>query len=159
MKGGDGRTALLLQPTELLRRLATLVPPPRAQLVRYHGVFAPAARWRREVIPAPEPEQLPPPVDGTAQTIPTIDPHRINRSSRMPWAELLQRVFREDVLSCPCGGRRVVLAYVTQSTAVKAILDHLGLATTGPPLAPARSSGSADAAWQDDVPTLQQSSR
>jgi hypothetical protein len=30
----------LLQPSELLRRLATLVPPPRAHLVRYHGVFA-----------------------------------------------------------------------------------------------------------------------
>jgi len=35
---GDGRQVLLLQPTELLRRLATLVPPPRAHLVRYHGL-------------------------------------------------------------------------------------------------------------------------
>src|SRR3954470_13488919 len=30
--------------------------------------------------------------------------------SRVPWAELLLRAFREDVLLCPCGGRRVVLA-------------------------------------------------
>src|SRR5207253_8164025 len=29
--------------------------------------------------------------------------------SRIPWAELLLRVFREDVLSCPCGGWRTVL--------------------------------------------------
>ena len=35
---GDGRQAVLLQPTEFLRRLATLVPPPRAHLVRYHGL-------------------------------------------------------------------------------------------------------------------------
>jgi hypothetical protein len=34
---GDGRETLLLQPTELLRCLATLVPPPRAHLVRYRG--------------------------------------------------------------------------------------------------------------------------
>jgi hypothetical protein len=37
---GDGRQTLRLQPSELLRRLATLVPPPRAHFVRYHGVFA-----------------------------------------------------------------------------------------------------------------------
>src|SRR5258708_13578218 len=47
---------LLLQPAELLRRLATLVPPPRAHLVRYHGVFAPASRWRSQIIP-PLPER------------------------------------------------------------------------------------------------------
>jgi hypothetical protein len=156
---GDGRTALLLQPTEFLRRLATLVPPPRAHLVRYHGVFAPASRWRREVIPAPEPAKASPLADETAPPIHVTSAPRNKRSSRIPWAELLQRVFREDVLSCPCGGRRVVLAYVTGSKAVKAILDHLGLASTGPPVSPARSSGFADAAWQDDVPTLQQSSR
>jgi Putative transposase len=52
----DGRTALLLEPGDLLRRLAMLVPPPRAHLLRYHGVFAPASRWRREVVPRPSPQ-------------------------------------------------------------------------------------------------------
>ena len=34
--------------------------PPRAYLVRYHGVFGPASRWRGEVIPKLwEPAQLP----------------------------------------------------------------------------------------------------
>ncbi|HEY4883043.1 MAG TPA: hypothetical protein VII08_05350 [Myxococcales bacterium] len=61
--------------------------------------------------------------------------------------------------SCPCGGRRVVLAYLTQPGPVKAILEHLGLASTGPPVSPSRSEGPPDAVWQDDVPTLQQSSR
>jgi hypothetical protein len=70
------------------------------------------------------------------------------------------RVFREDVLLCPCGGRRVVLAYVTDQKAVKEILEHLGLPTTGPPVAPARMAASAeDAPWQDDVPELQQTPR
>ena len=32
----DDRQVLVLQPTELLRRLATLVPPPRHHLCRYH---------------------------------------------------------------------------------------------------------------------------
>ena len=67
--------------------------------------------------------------------------HPWARPSRIPWAELLMRVFREDVLACPCGGRRVVLAYLTQPGPVKAILEHLGLASTGPPVSPAHSEG------------------
>ena len=43
---------------------------------------------------------------------------------------------------------------------VKAILDHLGLPSTGPPLAPARFiAGPVEETWQDEVPVLQQSLR
>jgi hypothetical protein len=175
---GDGRETLLLQPAELLRRLATLVPPPRAHLVRYHGVFAPASLWRSQVIP-PLPEKNPlasvpscastparpeDPAPGVTETPAphesTTEARRPADPSRIPWAELLMRVFREDVLACPCGGRRVVLAYLTQPGPVKAILDHLGLPSTAPPIAPARFNGGlAEATWQDDVPALQQSLR
>ena len=41
-----GATCLLLDPTDLLRRLAALVPAPYANLVRYHGVFAGRSRSR-----------------------------------------------------------------------------------------------------------------
>jgi hypothetical protein len=34
-----------------LERLAALVPPPRMQLKTYHGVLAPSASWRDEVVP------------------------------------------------------------------------------------------------------------
>jgi hypothetical protein len=46
----DGRTVLLLSPLELLQRLARLVPPPRMHRHRYHGVLAPNARLRAQVI-------------------------------------------------------------------------------------------------------------
>ena len=49
----DGREVLVLQPTELLRRLATLVPPRRHHLVRFHGVFAPNASWRGAIVLRP----------------------------------------------------------------------------------------------------------
>jgi len=52
-----GQTHLVFAPVAFLRRLAALVPPPRANLVRYFGVFAPKARVRPRVVPA-----LPPPV-------------------------------------------------------------------------------------------------
>jgi hypothetical protein len=43
---------------------------------------------------------------------------------------------------------------------IKAILEHLGLPTTEPPIAPARSTTPPDMApWQDDLPTFQQALR
>ncbi len=90
----------------------------------------------------------------------TARPQRPADPSRIPWAELLLRVFREDVLLCPCGGRRVVLAFVTEKKVVKEILEHLGLPTTGPPVAPARIAAACeDPPSQDDLPELHQTLR
>jgi uncharacterized protein YndB with AHSA1/START domain len=33
----DGTTSPVLSPTELIEKLAVLVPPPRTHLIRYHG--------------------------------------------------------------------------------------------------------------------------
>lgn len=60
----DGTTQIVLEPLDLVARLAALVPPPRLHLTRYHGVFAPdslrgtCSRTRRRpsarLPPAPE---------------------------------------------------------------------------------------------------------
>jgi hypothetical protein len=42
-----------------------------------------------------------------------------------PWAKLLLRVFREDVLSCPCGGRRKVIAFIEERKTIEAILRSI----------------------------------
>ena len=47
----DGTTHLLFTGLTLLRRLASLVPPPRANLTRFHGVFAPGAKVRPFLLP------------------------------------------------------------------------------------------------------------
>ena len=61
------------------------------------------------------------------------------RAYRIPWAELLKKVFAVDVLSCPvCSGRMKLIAYIASSSVARRILEHLGLPTTGPPLATAR---------------------
>ncbi|MGD8396914.1 MAG: transposase, partial [Candidatus Eiseniibacteriota bacterium] len=41
----------IVEPAELLRRLAALVPAPYANMVRYHGVFASRSRWRSRLPP------------------------------------------------------------------------------------------------------------
>lgn len=54
----------------------------------------------------------------------------------MPWAKLPRKVFSLDVLACPqCGGRMELLAFIAEASVARRILDHLGLASTGPPLA------------------------
>ena len=47
----DGTTHMVFEPEELLEKLVSLVPPPRAHQVRYHGVLAPCASRRASVIP------------------------------------------------------------------------------------------------------------
>jgi hypothetical protein len=52
----DGTTHIVMEPLEFMERLAALVPRPRLHLIRFHGVLAPNAKLRREIIPSP-PEQ------------------------------------------------------------------------------------------------------
>jgi len=47
----DGTTHVVMERTELLERLAPLVPPPRAHQVRYHGLLAPCASGRDRMAP------------------------------------------------------------------------------------------------------------
>jgi hypothetical protein len=45
----DGTSQFVFEPIEFLARLAALVPRPRGNLVRYHGILAPNAKHRRTV--------------------------------------------------------------------------------------------------------------
>jgi hypothetical protein len=137
----DGRTHLVLTGVELLRKLAPLIPPPRQHLLRFHGVFAPNSKLRSLVVPkpaaSPVEESAP---QGKPRVRPSPSPYRLD------WAAALKRVFGVDVLKCArCGGRLVVLAFIEKHTAVRAILDHLGLPSAPLPLGMAR--GPPQAAW------------
>ena len=141
----DGRTEVVFEPVAFLRRLAALIPPPRQHQVRFHGVFASRHQHRRALralVPGQaKSEQL---VLRLAQdensadagvTIADIPPER-----RQPWAALLKRVFKEDVLVCPkCSGKMRLIAFIKEPVAIKKILGHLGLPTEVPQPAPARA--------------------
>ena len=40
-----------LSPMEFMGRLAALVPRPRVNLTRFHGVFSPNSKLRKDVVP------------------------------------------------------------------------------------------------------------
>jgi len=50
--GKDGTTSLLFDPLDLISRLCAIVPPPRFNMIRYHGLFAPNAPLRSHIVPA-----------------------------------------------------------------------------------------------------------
>jgi hypothetical protein len=55
--GGAARTHVVMERIELIGKLAALVPRPRYHIVHYYGVFAPAAKWRRDIVPDPPPPE------------------------------------------------------------------------------------------------------
>ncbi len=48
----DGTTHVIFEPLDFIARLAALVPKPRGNLTRFHGVFAPNSAHRARVTPA-----------------------------------------------------------------------------------------------------------
>jgi hypothetical protein len=102
----SGQSVILLDPLQLLRRLAWLVPPPRQHQLRYAGVLAPAAALRREVVPKPAPKlQLVLPLD-------SFDPEPKIR--RLKWKVLLAKVYDIDAERCPrCGSKVRAIGAVT----------------------------------------------
>ena len=48
----DGTTHVIFEPMGFIARLIALVPKPRVNLIRFHGVFAPNSAHRAQVTPA-----------------------------------------------------------------------------------------------------------
>ena len=47
----NGTTEVVFQRSDFIAKLAALVPAPRAHLRTYHGILAPAAKWRPRIVP------------------------------------------------------------------------------------------------------------
>ena len=48
----NGTTHVIFEPLDFIARLVALVPRPRVNLTRYHGIFAPHSQYRALVTPA-----------------------------------------------------------------------------------------------------------
>jgi hypothetical protein len=121
----DGTSALVFERQEFLARLAAQVPPPWAHQVRYHGILAPCAAWRKFVVPGRE--------DSRSQG---CQRHAAiaSRARRMAWSDLLRRVFAVDAFECDwCGGRMRVMATVRSQQACRSFLACIGRPGRSPP--------------------------
>ena len=129
----DGTTEVVFDPLDFIAHLAALIPPPRTNLVRYHGVFAPAARLRSKIVGRQDAHLA----SAMGHKVPGAKKTRGRRN--LLWAELMSRVFGINVLTCTeCGGQCRVIACIEDPRVIRKILSHLGLPTQGVHLKPAR---------------------
>ena len=133
----DGTHHLLFSPMELLEKLAALTPRPRINLILYHGVLAPHARWRARAVASGG-------LHCTVATAPNVEDDSADdatppaQARHWPSANLMRRAFDVDVLACPrCGGHLRLLATIEDPVAIRAILDSLALSNAARDRSPA----------------------
>ncbi len=110
----NGTTRIILDPLDFLSRLASLVPRPKTNLIRFHGIFAPNFKHHRLITPKTK--------------SPEKQATKSGKSSSMNWAGRLKRVFGMDIEVCSeCGGKLKVISSIEGPEVIKKILTHLGL--------------------------------
>ena len=125
----DGTTFIAFEPLEFIEKLAALVPPPWANLARFHGCFGPNSKVRKEIVPKLE----------AGEEYPCI---------RRKWSEILKHSFKIDIFKCGyCGGKTHVTAAILDPKKVKDILKSMGLPTEPPEIRPARGSPQTQFDW------------
>jgi len=118
-KTSDGQVRLQLKsgrstsisPTQLMARLAGLVPPPRFNMARYRGILSSRHHLRARIafdqtgsVSSPQQLALLECKHGTERVAQT--PKRPPTPARIAWSQLLVRVFQLDVERCPkCEGK------------------------------------------------------
>jgi hypothetical protein len=106
----DGATHVVLDPLDFIARLAALVPRPRLNLTRFHGVFAPNCKHREWIVPEHQPRKAKPD----------------KPLAPMTWMQRLKRVFAIDIETCPnCGGKLTVIACIEDPDVIATILEHI----------------------------------
>ena len=121
----DGTTQVAFDPVDFMARLAALVPKPRVNLTRYHGVLArgghpPNHRWRGEVTPAKRGKALKKVANTESRTPAECHAARACPAlSGMTWAQRLKRVFNIDIEVCDrCGGTVKVIACIEEQETI-----------------------------------------
>jgi hypothetical protein len=96
--------------------VAALIPAPRVNLTRFHGVFAPNSRYRPGIVTQSSHRKF---VEKQAR------PESEKRDA-IAWASRLKRVFNIDISTCEsCGGTVKVIACIEDPGVISKILRHL----------------------------------
>ncbi len=115
----DGTTHVIFEPLDFIARLAALIPRPRANLTRFHGVFAPNSKHRALITPSKRGKSVKRQIDGDERS-------PVEQHAAMTWAQRLKRVFSIDISICEeCGGAVKVIASIEDPAVIKQILGHL----------------------------------
>jgi len=103
-----------------ISRLVALVPKPRVNLTRFHGVFAPNSKYRSKITPARRGKRK------KCHSVDDTDQTPAEKRASMTWAKRLKRVFDVDIETCSeCGGDVRIIASIEDPAVIKKILVYL----------------------------------
>jgi hypothetical protein len=116
----NGTTHVIFEPLDFIARLVSLVPKPRVNLIRFHGVFAPNSNYRALITPARRGKRKKHhPADEADQT-------PAEKRVSITWAKRLKRVFKIDIETCDkCGGDVRIIASIEDPAVIRTILAYL----------------------------------
>jgi rRNA maturation protein Nop10 len=116
----NGTTHVIFEPLDFIARLVALVPKPRVNLTRFHGVFAPNSKYRARVTPARRGKRKKSCLGDMAdQTV-------AEKRASATWAKRLKRVFNIEIETCSeCGGDVRIIASIEDPLVIQKILAHL----------------------------------
>jgi len=105
---------------DFISRLVALVPKPRVNLTRFHGVFAPNSKYRSKVTLARRGKRK------KYQSVDEADQTSAEKRASMTWAKRLKRVFNIDIETCSnCGGDVRIIASIEDAAVIQKILTYL----------------------------------
>jgi hypothetical protein len=91
----DGTTHVFFDPLDFIGKLSALIPPPRLNLTRFFGVFAPNSNLRAQVTASQRGKNSPRITNqGNEQS------DKPYQAKSMTWAQRLKRVFNIDISEC-----------------------------------------------------------
>ena len=117
--------------------VSTIPAPERASAAGTEADSSASQGAQADRIPRPTQSTGPPPAPSA-------------RRGRLPWADLLQRVFGVKALQCQCGKPMRVMAAITEPMVARRILECMGLPPRAPPLTPATTPSFAAAPWLEE---------
>jgi len=116
----NGTTHIIFEPLDFISRLVSLIPKPRVNLTRFHGVFAPNSKYRALVTPARrgKNKKSHPAEEG--------DQSPAEKRAAMTWAKRLKRVFNIEIETCgECGDDVRIIASIEDPVVIQKVLAHL----------------------------------
>ncbi len=124
----NGTTHMVFEPLDFISKLAALIPVPRVNLTRFHGIFAPNSHYRAVIIRKASVNKP------LQKTIPTA----AEKCGARTWAARLKRVFNIDMTICEvCGGAVKAVACIDDPVVINKILIHLRMREGNKNLLPA----------------------
>ena len=141
-KWSDNTTHIELTSNEFIEKLVALIPPSFFHMQRYYGILSSHSKDRGYIVPQNTNDEALNETQDAENIVSKTKPNPVPKRKYIPWADLLKRVFKIDILECPnCQSRMKVVGMYTHGAEMIAILESLGIKTHPPHASPPKYRG------------------